>query len=90
MHTNTAKQFSPSIHDDKKIEVSLENNEAVLKLSTWTEDLGWCCQKTMRIEAQMLDDLQRAITAARYKLNQQKADRNEFSIGKILEFPVIA
>jgi hypothetical protein len=44
----------------------------------------------MRIEAQMLDDLQRAITAARYKLNQQKADRNEFSIGKILEFPVVA
>ena len=90
MQTNTAQQFLPSIHNDKKIEVSLENNEAVLKLSTWTEDLGWCGQKTMRIEADMLDDLQRVIAAARYKLNQQKADKNEFSAGKVLEFPVAA
>ena len=87
MQTNTAKQFLPSIHNNKKIEVSLENGEAVLKLFTWTEDLGWCGQKTMRLEAEMLDDLHRAITAARYKINQRKADNNEFSTAKVLEFP---
>jgi hypothetical protein len=90
MQTNTAQQFLPSIHNDKKIEVSLENNEAVLKLSTWSEDLGWCCQKTMRLETEMLDDLQHVIAAARYKLNQQKADKNEFTARKVLEFPVTA
>ena len=90
MHSNAAKQFLPSIHNDKKIEVSLENGEAVLKLSTWTEDLGWCCQKTMRLEAEMLDDLHHVITAARYKINQQKADNSEFSSAKVLEFPTVA
>lgn len=89
MQTNSAKQFLPSISNDKKIEVSLENDEAVLKLSTWTEDLGWCCQKTMRLEAEMLDDLHRAITAARYRINQQKVDKSEFSVAKILEFPAV-
>ena len=86
----TAKQFLPSIHQDKKIEVALEENDAVLKLSTWTEGLGWCCQKTMRLDAEMLDDLHRVITAARYRLNQQRADQNEFTAAKILEFPSAA
>ena len=90
MQSNTAKQFLPSVYNDKKVEVSLENDEAVLKFSTWTEDLGWCCQKTMRLEAELLDDLHRAITGARYKLNQQKADKSEFSTAKILEFPTVA
>lgn len=89
MQTNSAKQFLPSIYNDKKIEVSLENDEAVLKLSTWTEELGWCCQKTMRLEAEMLENLHRVITGARHKLNQQKADENEFSGAKILEFPIL-
>jgi hypothetical protein len=90
MQTNTAKQFLPSVHNDKKIEVSLENDEAVLKLSTWTENLGWCCQKTMRLEAEMLDELHRVITGARYKLNQRKAETGEPTIAKILEFPAVA
>lgn len=90
MQSNAAKQFLPSIHDNKKIEISLENGEAVLQLSTWTEGLGWCCQKTMRMEADMLDDLHRVITAARYKINQQKAEKSEFSTAKILEFPAVA
>ncbi len=89
MQTNSAKQFLPSIHQDKKIEVSLESGEAVLQLSTWTEDLGWCCQKTMRLEADMLDDLHRVITAARYKLNQEKSDKSEFATAKVLEFPSV-
>lgn len=90
MSTNSAKQFLPSIHKDKKIEVSLEAAEVVLKLSTWTEDLGWCCQKTMRLEADMLDDLHRVITAARYKLNQQNSDNTESSTARIIEFPSVA
>ena len=90
MQTNTAKQFLPSVHNDKKIEVSVENDEAVLKLSTWTENLGWCCQKTMRLEAEMLDELHRVITGARYKLNQRKAETGEHTTAKILEFPAVA
>lgn len=90
MLANSVKQFLPSIQNDQKIEVLLENDNAVIKLSTWTENLGWCCQKTLRLESGLLDDLHHLLTAARYKLNQQKAENNEFSTSKVLEFPAVA
>lgn len=72
------------------MEVSVEGAEAVLKLSTWAENLGWNCQKTMRFDAAMLDDLHRAITAARYRLNQLNSDTGEESAGNVIAFPVAA
>lgn len=89
MQTNTAVSFLPAITEDKKVDVLLENDEAVLKFSTWSEDLGWCCQKTIRLEAEMLDDLHRAISAARYRLNNRSASGAETSSSKIIEFPSI-
>ena len=68
MKTNTATKFLPIFNDEKKVEVSLENDQAVIKLSTWTEDLGWLCQKTLSLDAAMLDDLHRVIASARYRL----------------------
>jgi len=90
MFGNTATKLLPIITEEKKIDVSIENGEAVLKLSTWTENLGWTCQKTMRLEAEMLDDLHRAISAARYCLNSQKAENGEAVKSNVLEFPVTA
>lgn len=74
MQSNTAVKFSPIFSDEKKVEVSLHDDQAVIKLSTWTEDLGWCGQKTLALDAAMLDDLHRVISAARLKLNRQKAE----------------
>ena len=88
---NTATKLLPVVTDEKKIDVSIENGEAVLKLSTWTENLGWTCQKTMRLEAEMLDELHRAISAARYHLNSLQAESVETAAkGNVLEFPVIS
>ena len=72
------------------MEVSLEGEEAILKLSTWTENLGWNCQKTMRLDSAMLDDLHRAISAARYRLNQQKSDNAETAADNVIKFPIAA
>lgn len=90
MQSNTATKFSPAISDDKKLEVSLETNEVVLKFSNWTESLGWTCQKTMRIEEAMIDDLHRVISAARYKINQRNADSNEKVLSNVISFPKAA
>ena len=90
MQTNTATQFLPSINDDKKVEVFIENDEAVIKLSTFTENLGWCAQKTMRLDAELLDDLHHIIASARYKLNGQKAEQNGTSFSNIIEFPQVS
>lgn len=91
MQSNTALKFLPVIGEEKKVDVSVENGEAVLRLSTWTESLGWNCQKTMRLDAEMLDDLHRALMAARYRLTAQKAeDGEEISNNNIIQFPLFS
>lgn len=88
MQSNTAVQFLPVFSDEKKVEVSLVDDQAVLRLSTWVEDLGWCGQKTMSLDATMLDELHNVITAARIRLNRQKAEtQEETGSPRILQFP---
>ena len=90
MQTNTAVKFLPIFSDEKKVEVSLEDDQAIIKLSTWTEDLGWCGQKTMSLDAKMLDDLHRVILAARLKLLKKKSENQEDTSllsSKVLQFP---
>ena len=89
MQNNTATKFLPIVSDEKKLEVSLVENQAIIRLSTWTEDLGWCCQKTLSLDAEMLDDLHRVIASARYKLKGQKAD-DVTKTANVLEFPVFS
>lgn len=88
MQSNAAIKFLPIFSDEKKVEIILQDDQAVIKLSTWTEDLGWCGQKTMSLDAEMLDDLHRVISAARIKLNRQKAEnQEEIEPAKVLKFP---
>lgn len=93
MQLNSSVKFSPIVADDKKIEVFVEDDQAVLKLSTWTEDLGWCGQKTLSFDAEMLGDLQNAISAAWVKLkkNIPEATSKETTDAKstnVLIFPL--
>lgn len=88
MQSNLATKFAPIFSDEKKVEVSLVDDQAVIKLSTWTEDLGWCGQKTLTLDAEMLDDLHRVIASARYKINSKKTAADETGTpSNILTFP---
>ncbi|HQU84647.1 MAG TPA: hypothetical protein PKY59_16030 [Pyrinomonadaceae bacterium] len=88
MSANLAVKFLPIFSDEKKVEVSLNEDQAVIKLSTWTEGLGWCGQKTLSLDAEMLDDLHRVISAARLKLLKKKVeDQEEIATTKVLQFP---
>ena len=88
MQSNAAVKFLPVVSDEKKVEVALQGEQAIIKLSTWTEDLGWQCQKTMSLDAAMLDDLHRVISAARVRLSNQKVEsQEEVSSSKVLQFP---
>jgi len=90
MQSNLAVNFLPIFTDEKKVEVSLQDDQAVIKLSTWTEDLGWCGQKTMSLDAAMLDELHRVIAAARIRLCREKGENQEAAentAARVLEFP---
>lgn len=88
MQNNTAIKFAPVYTDEQKVEVSLQDNQAVVRLSTWTEGLGWCVQKTMALDAEMLDELHRVLTAARMKIKRDAVDNeDEILSATVLEFP---
>ena len=88
MQTNLATKLLPIVSDEKKLEVSLQDNQAIIKLSTWTEGLGWCCQKTLSLDAAMLDDLHRVIASARYKIKSKSVETDEPNkSSNVLRFP---
>ena len=91
MQHNLAVKFTPIVSEEKKLEVSLIDDQAVIKFSTWTEDLGWCAQKTLSLDAGMLDDLHCVIASARYKLNSKKIEAAETNkASNVLEFPAFS
>jgi hypothetical protein len=95
MQTNLAVNFLPIFSDEKKVEVSLQDDQAVIKLSTWTEDLGWLGQKTLSLDAEMLDELHRVISAARLRLSRRKSEdqeeaENATASARVLEFPRVS
>lgn len=89
MQSQIAKQFAPMIGDDQKVEVSIEEGGAVIRLSTWAEGLGWSCQKTLRIDEELVDDLQRALTAARKRIYSSKSLADQES-GTVISFPTLS
>ena len=91
MPSHAATKFLPIVSDEKKLEVSLVDEQAIIKLSTWTKDLGWCCQKTLSLDAEMLDELHHVIASARYKLKRRKTEAEEnIESSNILKFPTFA
>jgi len=84
MQNETAK-FAPVRSNEKKVEVQVEGDKAVIKLSTWVEGLGWCCQKTMSLDLEMLEELQGLISCAKTELERDAEDDDILSAA-ILEF----
>jgi hypothetical protein len=92
--SNAAVKFQslPIADENQKIEVILnENGQVAIKLSTWTEGLGWCSQKTLNFDGSMLADLHRALSAARVKYDGRRETGSNSQISaKILTFPIAA
>jgi len=66
----------------QKVEVTFEPLEGggecvALRYLTWTEGLGWCCQKTIRVGGEQLDELHRAVTVARHRYRRNLAETGE-------------
>ena len=92
---NAISQPSQSPSEDRKVEVSIESgadgDEVVVRYLTWTEGLGWCGQKTIRLEGGHLDDLHRALTVARHRINRRKAEAGQpAQTAKVIQLPTVA
>ena len=76
----------------QKVEVTYEQHEGgecvALRYLTWAEGLGWCCQKTIRVGGDQLDELHRAITVARHRHKRQRAEAGEPAApAQVIQFP---
>lgn len=89
---NAAARHIHSAREDQKVEVIIEDVDRVaLRYLTWTEGLGWCCQKTFRVDAEQLDDLHRALTVARHQLNRRRTeDGLNSGPAQVIQFPTLA
>lgn len=88
MHKSNAFKLTPAVSGDRKIDVTVEDDTAIVQLSDWIEGLGWSTQKTLKLDEMLLDDMHSMITAARLKIKRQRAMRGEEAIpSKVLGFP---
>lgn len=88
MQNSKAIKFVPVFGDDKRVELTLDGDRTLIKLSKWEEGLGWCGQKTMSLDADMLDEIHRLIGAARIRIrNRKTANSHEVEPKKVLQFP---
>ena len=94
-NNRAAVQILDSPHEDERVEVLLEEEagqaRVVFKYSTWVEGLGWCGQKTLRLDSAHLDDLHRALTVARHRINRKRAEAEQtFESATVIQLPTIA
>ena len=92
----TTPHILPTGREDQQVEVVIEERDGqqqgvALRLSTWTEGLGWCTQKTIRLDGEQLDDLHHAISVARHRLNQKRVEDGQFRpSAQVIQLPVVA
>ena len=79
----------PVENGEKRLELSLEDDKTVIKLSSWVNGLGWCGQKTMEIDDEMLEEMHRLIGAARVRVRSRQ-ERQEPEMRKVIKFPSAA
>lgn len=80
---------------EQKVEVVIEEQDGAecvaLRYSTWVEGLGWCGQKTIRVDQEQLEDLHRAITIARHRLGRRRAETGQTTEpAQVIQLPNIA
>ena len=92
---NAQSQTLQSPCEERKVEVSIETGadgeQVVLRYLTWTEGLGWCGQKTIRLDDGHLDELHRALTVARHRINRRRAEAGlPTATAKVIQLPTVA
>lgn len=90
----TAAHAPKSSRPEQKLEIVTQagggEDCVVLRLSTWTDGLGWCAQKTIELEPAQLDELHLAVTVARRRLASKRADAEQPAApAKVIRLPTV-
>jgi len=69
--------------EEKKVEVSIDGENAVIRMFSYAGGIGWFVQKTITVDADMLDALSDQFMSARGKIRR---DGDEILSADLLEF----
>jgi hypothetical protein len=69
--------------EEKKVEVCVDGDAAVIRLSTFADGIGWFVQKTITVDADMLDAMTDQLAAARGRIVRES---DAILAADILEF----
>ena len=78
-----AIQRTTEVEGSKKVEVSIDGDRAVIRMSTYADGIGWFVLKTITVDADMLDAMSEQLTAARGEI---KREGDEILSADLLEF----
>ena len=78
-----ATERSTAASGEKKVEVSIDGDTAVIRMSSYADGIGWFVQKTITVDADMLDVIADQFSAARGNIRR---DGDEILSADILEF----
>ncbi len=79
---SAVKQISTSI-EEKRVDVSVDGDKTVIRMSTYANGIGWFTQKTITIDAEMLDELHSQLSEARINIRRES---DEILSADILDF----
>ncbi|MEO5859757.1 MAG: hypothetical protein ABIR33_12495 [Pyrinomonadaceae bacterium] len=65
---------SMTVTDDKRVEVKIDGETAVIRLFSYADGIGWFVQKTITVDADMLDVLYDQFSTARGKIRREGDD----------------
>ena len=65
---------STAVAGDEKVEVSIDGDKAVIRMSSYADGIGWFVQKTITVDADMLDVLTDQFAAARGQIRREGDD----------------
>lgn len=74
---------SSAIAEDKRVEVSIEGDQAIIRMSSYADGIGWFVQKTITVDADMLDSLADQFTTARGNIQR---DGDDILSADLIEF----
>lgn len=68
LNNEIAVEKAVSQIEEKRVEVCVEGDAAMIRLSNYADGIGWFVQKTISLDAEMLDALTDELASARGKI----------------------
>ena len=84
-----AKIGSQRIEDgNQQLSISVEGDTYVVSLSSWTDGIGWSCQKSIRLDAEQLKELHSLASELCEQIDSEAESKGlDSSEGNVIQFP---